>query len=123
MHWKGNTNYLFKYLSYLRKLNDHNGRPIYWLCMGLGLGRHVVFSWADTLRTCVVLICDFHAFGPNILGGVEGELHEFFFWETWNISYLNCCNFLQHFPILLLLSIGERLCIGVGFGHKILAQA
>jgi hypothetical protein len=69
MHWKGNTNYLFKYLSYLRKLNDHNGRPIYWLCMGLGLGRHVVFSWADTLRTCVVLICDFHAFGPNIPGG------------------------------------------------------
>jgi hypothetical protein len=72
MHWKGNTNYLFiylfKYLSYLRKLNDHNGRPIYWPPMGLGLGCHVVFSWADILRTCVVLICDFHAFGHKIFG-------------------------------------------------------
>jgi hypothetical protein len=28
--------YVFKYLSYLRKLNDHNGRPIHWLPMGLG---------------------------------------------------------------------------------------
>jgi hypothetical protein len=52
--------YLFEYLSYLRKLNDHNGRPIHWLLpVGLGLGCHVVFSWADILRTCIVLICDF----------------------------------------------------------------
>jgi hypothetical protein len=58
--------------------------PIYWLRMGLGLGRHGVFSWADILRTCVVLICDFHAFSSNILrlppssvGRVE--LHEFNF--------------------------------------------
>jgi hypothetical protein len=29
---------------------------------------------------------------------------------------------IDAFPILLALPIGKRLCIGVKFGHKILAQ-